>query len=373
MTPTSKHIQSLPCKNKWNRLWILILLIVPLFLASRVTPAWSFDAPARPNLLASPSLAPSATATATRKVQPAVANAPVQTSTPETTVKVFGFFVNLRNGPDDNYQIIRKLAYDEPLILLGRLSDNTWLYVNTIDGQAGWVSSTWVNLAGINLDHYSVKLPSPSQETIIKVDGARVNLRTGPGRHFSEVQKLTYDESLILLGRLRDNSWLYVKTLDGKEGWIKTTLVDLTGVNLDNDYHPVQTPPPTETSTPVVLAGIQGSWIDIDLNEQRLYAYEGSTLLGSFLVSTGIDLYPTETGRFRIYAKYRYSDMHGSDYYLPDVPYTMYYNQDFSIHGTYWHHNFGTRMSHGCINMDTRDAEWLYNRSPVGTLVNIHY
>jgi lipoprotein-anchoring transpeptidase ErfK/SrfK len=373
MTPISEQIQSLPHKNQWTKPWILIILSISLLIAIRVTPARSFDSPILANSLASPSFAPTTTATATRASQPAATNTPAPFPTPETMVKVFGYSVNLRNGPGINYRALRKLAYDEPLILLGRLSDNTWLYVNTADGQDGWVSPDWVNLDGIHLDHYTVKTPSPSQETKIKVYGDFVNLRAGPGRHFSEVQKLTYGEALILLGRLSDNTWLYVRTLDGKEGWIKTTLVDLTGVNLYNDYHPVQTPPPTETSTPVILAGIQGNWIDIDLSEQKLYAYQGTTLMASFLVSTGIDRYPTETGQFHIYAKFRYSDMHGNDYYLPNVPYSMYYDNDFSIHGTYWHHNFGTRMSHGCINMDTRDAEWLYNRSSIGTLVNIHY
>jgi lipoprotein-anchoring transpeptidase ErfK/SrfK len=176
----------------------------------------------------------------------------------------------------------------------------------------------------------------------------------------------------MLLGRLSDNTWLYVKTSDGQEGWIKTTWVDLAGINLDYDYHPVKTSPPTETSTPVVLVGIEGHWIDIDLSDQMLYAYDGIDLVASFLVSTGLDLYPTETGQYHIYVKMRYSDMHGNDYFLPDVPYSMYYSGDFSIHGTYWHHSFGTPMSHGCVNMDISDAEWLYNWSSVGTLVNIH-
>ena len=120
------------------------------------------------------------------------------------------------------------------------------------------------------------------------------------------------------------------------------------------------------------MPGIEGRWIDIDISEQKLYAYEGTKLMGSFLVSTGIDLYPTERGRYHIDAKLLYSDMRGTDYFLPDVPFTMYYHGDFAIHGTYWHHNFGTPMSHGCINMDISDAEWIYNWASIGTLVNIH-
>jgi len=113
-------------------------------------------------------------------------------------------------------------------------------------------------------------------------------------------------------------------------------------------------------------------WIDIDLSQQRLYAYQGTRLVRSFVVSTGVPAYPTVTGTYRIYVKYRYTDMSGPGYYLPNVPYTMYFYLGYGIHGTYWHNNFGTPMSHGCINMRTPDAEWLFYWASVGTVVNIH-
>jgi len=50
----------------------------------------------------------------------------------------------------------------------------------------------------------------------------------------------------------------------------------------------------------------------------------------------------------------------------------MYYDGDYGIHGAYWHDNFGTPMSHGCINMGLREAEWLFNFAQVGTWVHIH-
>lgn len=64
--------------------------------------------------------------------------------------------------------------------------------------------------------------------------------------------------------------------------------------------------------------------------------------------------------------------MTGPDYYLPDVPYTMYFYKGYGIHGTYWHDNFGTPMSHGCVNMRTSEAAWLFDFASVGTLVNVH-
>ena len=114
-------------------------------------------------------------------------------------------------------------------------------------------------------------------------------------------------------------------------------------------------------------------WIDVNLSQQMLYAYVDDTVVASFLVSTGLPDTPTVTGTYYVYVKYLYADMTGPGYYLPDVPYTMYFYNDYGIHGTYWHNNFGYPMSHGCINMETGDAEWLYYWSYVGIMVYIHY
>jgi LysM repeat protein len=116
-----------------------------------------------------------------------------------------------------------------------------------------------------------------------------------------------------------------------------------------------------------------GRWIDIDLGAQRLTAYQGGTAMRSTLVSTGLPRTPTPTGQFRVYVKYASTTMSGPGYYLTNVPYTMYFYRGYGIHGTYWHSNFGHPMSHGCVNLPTPEAQWLYNWASVGTLVNIHY
>jgi lipoprotein-anchoring transpeptidase ErfK/SrfK len=114
-------------------------------------------------------------------------------------------------------------------------------------------------------------------------------------------------------------------------------------------------------------------WIDVNLTQQMVYAYAGDTVVNSFLASTGTWLTPTVTGKYKIWIKLRSSDMSGPDYYLPDVPYIMYFYKDYGIHGTYWHNNFGTPMSHGCVNLSIPNAEWLYNFAYEGTVVNVHY
>jgi lipoprotein-anchoring transpeptidase ErfK/SrfK len=140
-------------------------------------------------------------------------------------------------------------------------------------------------------------------------------------------------------------------------------------------------PPPSGLSAPEQPfpglpsgVGSNEKWVDVNLSSQSAYAYRGKTLVSSFLVSTGTWLHPTVTGTFNVYVMYRYADMSGPGYYLPDVPYVMYFYQDYGLHGTYWHNNFGTPMSHGCVNFSIEDAGWLFNNwLAYGSVVNIHY
>jgi LysM repeat protein len=134
--------------------------------------------------------------------------------------------------------------------------------------------------------------------------------------------------------------------------------------------NPVPNPPPASNPG----AGTSGErWIDINLSQQRITAYVGQTAVYSALVSTGTWRYPTVVGTYYIYVKYRYTPMSGPGYYLPNVPHTMYFYRGYAIHGAYWHNNFGTPMSHGCVNLSLSDAAWFYDWASVGTRVVSHY
>lgn len=112
-------------------------------------------------------------------------------------------------------------------------------------------------------------------------------------------------------------------------------------------------------------------WIEIDLSEQALRAWEGNTLFLETPISTGLPWWPTPTGEFRIWIKLRATKMAGGEgkyyYYLPNVPYVMYFENEnipgwrgFGLHGTYWHDDFGTPRSHGCVNLPTETAKEIY-------------
>lgn len=145
---------------------------------------------------------------------------------------------------------------------------------------------------------------------------------------------------------------------------------------------PTPTPEPTFVSDQTYIqrpagVGRNERWIDINLTSQTLTAYEGDEPVFSSLISSGTRTHPTVTGQFRVWHRTRSQTMDGRrlgyNYYLENVPYVMYFYRDYAIHGTYWHNNFGTPMSHGCVNMKTEEAEWLFNWSQMGTLVNVRY
>jgi lipoprotein-anchoring transpeptidase ErfK/SrfK len=127
-----------------------------------------------------------------------------------------------------------------------------------------------------------------------------------------------------------------------------------------------------EANEPTVLGlAHEERWIEVDLSEQKLKAWEGSSLFLETPISSGLPATPTPQGEFRIWIKLRATKMSGGSgrnyYYLPNVPYVMYfYNgsipkyKGYGLHGTYWHNDFGNPRSHGCVNLPTPIAEQLY-------------
>lgn len=113
-------------------------------------------------------------------------------------------------------------------------------------------------------------------------------------------------------------------------------------------------------------------WIDVNLDNQSLVAFVGATPVYATLVSTGrMDDndkekdHRTPPGSFRIREKHIAATMDGdvaSDgpYSIEDVPWIMYFNQSYALHGAFWHANFGHVQSHGCVNLSPDDARALF-------------
>ncbi len=168
------------------------------------------------------------------------------------------------------------------------------------------------------------------------------------------------------------NSWLYTGQTLTIPGLATTPTVDTAAYNQPTP--PTVLPLPSDSYT---ATSYGERWIEVNLTTQTVTAYEGQVPVYSALTSTGTWQYPTVVGTYEVYVKYDKTRMrggYGADAYdLPDVPYVMYFYRGYGLHGTYWHNNFGTPMSHGCVNLSISDAEWVYNWASVGTKVVTHY
>ncbi len=118
--------------------------------------------------------------------------------------------------------------------------------------------------------------------------------------------------------------------------------------------------------------GPNDQWIDINLSEQTLVAYEGDRPVFATLISSGKKVagedWETITGLFRIKSKHLTDTMDGDTavdgpYSVDDVPYVMYIELAYALHSAFWHNGFGRPRSHGCVNLSPRDAQWVFNWS----------
>jgi hypothetical protein len=117
-------------------------------------------------------------------------------------------------------------------------------------------------------------------------------------------------------------------------------------------------------------------WVQINITLQYLWAYQGDQVLWQGYISTGTAKFATPPGSYSVLSKLPSQTMEGvlgGEYYnVPDVPDVMYFtDRGHALHGTYWHNNFGTPMSHGCVNLPMDVADWMYQWAPVGMRVEI--
>lgn len=129
---------------------------------------------------------------------------------------------------------------------------------------------------------------------------------------------------------------------------------------------------PSNSSSSQVLGSKNSAgeekWIEVSIPEQRLRAWEGKKIVMEFPISSGL-WSPTPLGDYAIWYKTRYQKMEGGSkemgtyYYLPNVPYNMFFFKGYAIHGAYWHNNFGQPMSHGCVNSPLANVSELFEWS----------
>jgi hypothetical protein len=184
----------------------------------------------------------------------------------------------------------------------------------------------------------------------VNVDKARLRKAPGgaPGRDLVPRQtRLTLLEERELAGK----KWLRV----GEHAWLPASELSM---------------PSRLARPPEVRAGEH--WFDVELASQTVTAYVGDQPVFATLASTGRgpqgSVLATPKGIHRIWVKLAVSDMDNLEnleanesYAIQAVPWVMYFQKGYGLHGTFWHRAFGRVQSHGCVNLSPVDAERLFD------------
>jgi len=226
-------------------------------------------------------------------------------------------------------------------------------------------SGVWIPADGARLGHFSplfqgMEFSSQPRNAFGWVLGT-VRTRTAPGLNSPETDDTLYRFDVVQIYAIQKASNI-TWDLIGPGEWV--------------DERQVRRVDPHMTAP----AGVTGNrWIEVNLEQQTLSVYDNNRLVFATMTSTGVASFWTRPGLFQIYEKKPTETMSGSTeadrsdyYYLQDVPWTMYFDEQRALHGAYWHNMFGYQMSHGCVNLSVGDAHWLYVWAKLNDFVYVY-
>ncbi|MGH2521631.1 MAG: L,D-transpeptidase [Anaerolineales bacterium] len=212
-------------------------------------------------------------------------------------------------------------------------------------------------------DFQGLRLSGPPQYPFGWIVANKVRPSRLPGAQPPEEGPALYRRTVIqIFATQRVGEWDWY--LVGPNQWVEQRAISRVTFN-----------PPPEGALP----SASGKWIQVDLYEQTMVAYEGTQPIYATLVSSGLPRWATEPGLFHVWARLRVDGMSGSyepdgsDYYsLEAVPWVLYFDGPSALHGEYWHDRLGFKRSHGCVNLAPLDARWLYDWAEKGTPVWVY-
>ncbi|MFA6001385.1 MAG: L,D-transpeptidase [Thermoleophilia bacterium] len=234
---------------------------------------------------------------------------------------------------------------------------------------------------GANLQHpYTQKVATTNPLKVVFVPGdgeSGVSLGERPSLNFSEeIRNPELAESLLAVEPSTLGAWDWVapdkvefKPLQNWTQGAKITIRLKGGTNAFRSKSGSFLRQDVESS----FTTKPSKMIDVDLTAQRVTLFDNDQQVKTMTCSSGSLATPSLTGTYAVYAKAEKIDMRGEGYVAPNVPWVLMFNGDYTIHGNYWATSFGTPTSHGCVGLPLPDAEYLYNWTPIGTIVAIHY
>jgi hypothetical protein len=163
---------------------------------------------------------------------------------------------------------------------------------------------------------------------------------------------------------------VYGDWIDGKNLWYQIDGGMYPGAYVFSDFvTPMKQPAPPQSFS--IPKGVKTGekWVDVDLTKKILTLFDYNKPVFVTYISPGRAENPTQTGTYRIWYKLVKAEMkggpplHSYKYDLKNIPWTMFYNFDYALHGTYWHDKFGTPQSAGCTNMTQGDAKYIFDNT----------
>lgn len=286
----------------------------------------------------------------------------------ETTMVSSPEGLRLRRGPSLEAEVIVVLDDNASFIAVAG-AEGEWI-PGYVDGYSGWVAGAYLRApsysagGSTNVDVNSWNLAVWTGYAL-----SQTNVRAEPTTASATVRELEYGEELTVVDWIRgeevvENSYIWAQLSDGNYVFARNV-----GRNAPVAPMPVPDNAPWE-----------GRWIDIQLTQQLMVAYEGRTPVRTIVVTTGMPGWETPPGLFYINARVENETMTsgaiGAEYYykLENVLYTQYFtDRGHAFHYAWWRtpETIGRPGSHGCINLLLDDSEFMWNWATYGTPVFI--
>ncbi|HVN56373.1 MAG TPA: L,D-transpeptidase family protein [Anaerolineaceae bacterium] len=284
--------------------------------------------------------------------------------------RVAAYSISVYSQPNDKSRIVRQLYRDELV--------NVYYEVNSEYGPAwnplwyrvwgGYIHSAHTEKVQVRLNSVLNAIPKEGQLAEVTVPYTQ-SLRRGYTKKWDsrDCYRLYYGSMHWITG---------IEEGPDQQPWyrLKDELLEVEYIVPAIHLRPVK---PEEFAPISPDVPPEEKHIEVSLSRQTLTAYEGTDVVLHTKISSGIPSHlpsptgiPTATpkGDFRVYSKMPSKHMGDGNltgdieaYELPGVPWVSFFaDNGVALHGTYWHNNFGVQMSHGCVNMRTNEANWIF-------------
>ncbi len=274
--------------------------------------------------------------------------------------------LNLRELPDSASDVLTLVPENAEFIAVPGGNDE-WM-AGYVDGYAGWLAREWLATPP------SLPSRSTSDWKLNVWQGASLgetNVREQPSRQAKSVKELAFGDPIEV------TAWVNGEEVDpGSRMWAQVGDRQFIYARNVGRNAPVE-PPPVPAGAPT-----WGKWIDVNLTQQLMVAYEGTTAVRVAVTTTGMAGHETPVGwwatNYRVANETMTSGAIGAEDFfdLKNVLFTQYFtDRGHAIHFAWWRtrETIGRPGSHGCLNLLLEDSRFFWEWAPIGTPVITHY